>query len=123
MFAATKILHASHVIAAKALTGKAIVSAGVVASTLATGYVAKSGVPPEYVNGAAVLIDAAALAEASQTDGERAARAAANAADANARAQVDPALPGLEVRAQRMDWRQKARYDAQKQAATQLAEK
>lgn len=122
MLATTKVLHVSHLIAAKVLTGKAVIAGGLFAGTIAMGYAVGPGEPLTYVTSAAMLINNAAIMEspvsvADLPDAQDRQREAAIMAS------IDPSIPHLTVSAHRMTQLQKAEYDAGNKSATQLAKK
>ena len=122
MFATTKILHTSHLIAAKVLTGKSIVTASVLAGTITTGYV----IPPEtlskYAGATAIVLNAAALQE-SPTYADLMAEENNRQRQNDLAAKVDPSVPHLTVSVRKMTRFEKKAHDSDYNNGLHVAKK
>ena len=151
MFTALKGVHVVHMIAAKVITTKALIGAGMVVGTVATGFVAQTGLSSDYISGALELIDRSveveaplaqdippAVLETMHADGQpplgvpapetvTASAQSASAPEPGSTGHTDAAqtqqIPRLIVVAPRMTRSQKAEYDAHEKPASRLAQK
>jgi hypothetical protein len=138
MLSTVKIAQFAHVGAMKFLAAKTVIGAGMIAGTAATGLVAYTGLPPDYLNGASELINNAVMAESSgaapsmRTDADRsgdpqAARPREGASIAPAAVSVlrmdtaEADVPQVVITARRMTLTEKLAYDSKHGAATLLA--
>ena len=67
MLSTIKIAQLAHAGALKVFAAKTAIGVGMIAGTAATGFVAYTGLPPDYLSGASELINKAVMAEASNT--------------------------------------------------------
>jgi hypothetical protein len=138
MLSTVKIAQFAHVGAMKLLVAKTVVGAGMIAGTAATGLVAYTGLPPDYLNGVSELINNAVMAETSDAapvalpDADTSSAPQVRDPDAGASAspsavsvlRMDAAasdVPQVVITAHRMTRTEKLAYDSKHGAATLLA--
>ncbi len=138
MLSTVKIAQLAHVGALKVFAAKTAIGAGMIAGTAATGFVAYTGLPPDYLSGASELINRAVMTEASTT-ADAPARDEGRPADPQSLGPVDPStasplgtsvlrmdqvtpdMPQAVITARRMTAPEKLAYDSAHGLATMLA--
>ncbi|MBC7574848.1 MAG: hypothetical protein H7244_10975 [Herminiimonas sp.] len=138
MLSTVKIAQLAHVGALKIFAAKTAIGAGMIAGTAATGFVAYTGLPPDYLSGASELINRAVMTEASTTAGAPP-RDEGRPADPQSPGPVDPAtasplgtsvlrmdqatpdMPQVVITARRMTAPEKLAYDSAQGLVTRLA--